>query len=82
VNYKKVLVAAVRFNSQLPTTNILQETALKFHYLAANNGQGQYQYGGDEMSFDFLTCAAEHCYRVRILHDGRPLHLLRVPVTP
>ena len=33
MNYKKVLVAAVRFKSQLPTATILQETALKFHYL-------------------------------------------------
>jgi len=32
------------------------------------------------MSFDLLAHARQHRYRVRNLHDGRPLHPLRVPV--
>jgi hypothetical protein len=33
------------------------------------------------MSLDLLAYAAQKRYRVRNLHDGRPLHPLRVPVT-
>jgi hypothetical protein len=31
--------------------------------------------------FDLIKYAEQHRYRVRNLHDGRPLHPLRVPVT-
>ena len=30
--------------------------------------------------FDLIEYADQHRYRVRNLHDGRDLHLLRVPV--
>ncbi len=33
------------------------------------------------MSLDLIAYARQHQYRVRNLHDGRPLHPLRVPVT-
>jgi len=32
------------------------------------------------MTFDLMTYADRHRYRTRNLHDGRPLHPLRVPV--
>jgi hypothetical protein len=33
------------------------------------------------VAFDLIEFARKHRYRVRNLHDGRPLHPLRVPVT-